>query len=249
MLYFNVVFLSSLEIYHDTVPRSAAMNMALDEVLWQSAGKPLLRFYEWDHPALSFGYFGLYTDVAPYGGDQEIVRRCTGGGIVFHGNDLTYALIIPSNDRRPESSPMTIYGLVHEAIQRALYESGIRAMLVAKDDGRRFAERNPTLASKNDANHGARNATSTDACFANPVSYDVMVNEQKIAGAAQRRSRRGLLQQGSIQNVKLPAGFRERFIAELCEQPNIIEIAPGLLKQAQLLADTKYGSDAWLHRR
>jgi lipoyl(octanoyl) transferase len=234
------VFLSSLEIYHDTVPRSAAMNMALDEVLWQSAGTPLLRFYEWDHPALSFGYFGRYADVAQYGGDQEVVRRCTGGGIVFHGNDLTYALIIPSNDQRPESSPMTIYGLVHEAIQRALRAVGTEAVL---------ANANNCRASVSDAMPSHRDGLQSTSCFANPVAYDVMINEQKIAGAAQRRSRRGLLQQGSIQNVKLPAGFRERFIAELCEQPNIIEIAPGLLKQAQLLAHTKYGSDAWLHRR
>jgi len=40
-------------------------------------------------------------------------------------------------------------------------------------------------------------------CFANPVPADVMMDGRKIAGAAQRRARRGLLQQGSIQGITM----------------------------------------------
>lgn len=206
------------------------MNMALDEVFWQSALAPCLRFYQWDHPALSFGYFGRYADVAEYKSERELVRRCTGGGVVFHGSDLTYALIIPANNHCPESSSMAIYARVHEAIQTGLRDVGIEARLV------------PT-------NGVALSATSTGPCFANPVAWDVLVNGRKVAGAAQRRSRRGLLQQGSVQNVRLSGKFRERFIAQLCENPIVAAIDSDLLKQAQRLTDTKYGSEAWLYRR
>ena len=74
--------LQSLEVYNDHVPRSAPMNMALDEVLWRTATAPSLRFYRWDHPAISFGYFGQYTDVISYAPQYELVRRCTGGGLI-----------------------------------------------------------------------------------------------------------------------------------------------------------------------
>jgi hypothetical protein len=47
-------------------------------------------------------------------------------------------------------------------------------------------------------------------CFANPVRADVMTDGRKIAGAAQRRTRRGLLQQRSIQGIELENGLAER---------------------------------------
>lgn len=239
--------LTSLEIYYDTIPRSAAMNMALDEILWRSATMPRLRLYEWDHPALSFGYFGRYTDVAAYQSEREVVRRCTGGGVVFHGSDLTYALIIPANDQRRQASPLTIYASVHQAIQTALRTLGIAAKLVPDGDCRRIALRNASLASKNDLLGVAPSATTT-ACFANPVTYDVMVDGRKVAGAAQRRSRRGLLQQGSIQNVSLSEKFRERFIAELGQNAVVSAIDSALLDESRRLADAKYATDEWLRR-
>jgi lipoate-protein ligase A len=244
-----VPFLRSLEIYHDALPHSAAMHMALDEVLWQCTSTPCLRFYQWDHPAVSLGYFGCYTDIAQYERQWDLVRRCTGGGVVFHGNDLTYALIIPADGQQPEHSPMAIYGRVHEAIQRALRDLGIRATLVPNDNSRRFAQRAATRGNESNVGRVAHSATSTDACFANPVSYDVMIDDIKIAGAAQRRSRRGLLQQGSIQNVELPVEFRDRFVAELCGKPLISVMDTALVKQAESLAETKYGTGEWLRRR
>jgi lipoate-protein ligase A len=84
-----VPFLPSLEIYHDTLPHSAAMHMALDEVLWQCASTPCLRFYEWDHHAVSFGYFDCYTDIAQYERQWDLVHRCTDSAVEFHGHDLT----------------------------------------------------------------------------------------------------------------------------------------------------------------
>ena len=64
----------------------------------------------------------------------------------------------------------------------------------------------------------------SESCFANAVRADVMLNGQKIAGAAQRRTRRGLLQQGSIQNVDVAADFEQKLARHLsmrCEEKTL----------------------------
>jgi len=75
---------TSLAIYDDDNAHPAAMNMAIDEALLEGITVPAVRFYRWQSPALSFGYFGRFADVAKYQGNRDLVRRWTGGGIVFH---------------------------------------------------------------------------------------------------------------------------------------------------------------------
>ena len=87
-----------LQVCHGVSRHSAAMNMAIDEALLETAVGPTIRFYRWRSPALSFGYFGKFSDVAVYTAERDLVRRWTGGGIVFHGDDLTYSVVIPAND-------------------------------------------------------------------------------------------------------------------------------------------------------
>ena len=88
-----------IEVYNDFTPRSAAMNMAIDEALLETANAASIRFYRWQSPAISFGYFGRFADVAEYASERDLVRRWTGGGIVFHGEDLTYSIVIPASDQ------------------------------------------------------------------------------------------------------------------------------------------------------
>src|SRR5882762_6442135 len=111
---------AELEVYRDINSRSGALNMAIDEALLEIATEPIIRFYRWDHPALSFGYFGKFDDVVNHESERDIVRRWTGGGIVFHGNDLTYSLVIPSHDPAFSKSSMSIYEKVHNAVKIAL---------------------------------------------------------------------------------------------------------------------------------
>src|SRR5437867_4217598 len=87
---------TALDVCHDLAAHSAAMNMAIDETLLKSVAVPSIRFYRWQSPALSFGYFGRFADVAIYAGERDLVRRWTGGGIVFHGDDLTYSIVTPA---------------------------------------------------------------------------------------------------------------------------------------------------------
>ena len=89
---------AALVVHHDGCPHSAAMNMAIDEALLENATVPSIRFYRWHFPALSFGYFGRLSDVAGHVSARDLVRRWTGGGIVLHGDDLTYSIMIPASD-------------------------------------------------------------------------------------------------------------------------------------------------------
>jgi lipoate-protein ligase A len=218
--------LDTLHVYDDREPHSAALNMAVDEVLLAEAAVPILRFYRWRQPALSFGYFGLYAEVADHSHEREIVRRWTGGGIVPHGDDLTYSVIIPASHPFFARSSPEIYAALHDAIRGALDANGVQASLA-----------------------DSAVPKVSEACFANAVRADVMSGGQKIAGAAHRRSRAGLLHQGSIQRRDLPDRFRTDLAEGLCERYGTRTLSPELMERSAGIAATKYGTIAWSQRR
>ncbi|MEY2538330.1 MAG: lipoyl(octanoyl) transferase [Verrucomicrobiota bacterium] len=230
----------TLHVYEDVTPRSAAMNMAVDEALLESARAPSLRLYRWDHLALSFGYFGRYADVLSYESERDLVRRWTGGGIVLHGADLTYSLIIPKRDP-PFGSSISIYEKVHEAVRDALAATGAGVEIAAV--AALYERRNHIDSAVVDRRY------DPNACFTNPVRADVMVNGKKVAGAAQRRSRLGLLQQGSIQNIDLAPDFSGQFAAHLSANCRYQRLDEPLLRRAADIAEEKYATPAWLRRR
>src|SRR6266480_5733649 len=184
---------ATLDIYYDDDQHSAAMNMAIDEALLDSVAIPSIRFYRWRSPALSFGYFGKFTDVADYLGQRDLVRRWTGGGIVFHGEDLTYSIAVPPSDPVFSESSRSIYEKIHRALAGALVANGEHVELapVAGVGDAGVAK----LAKGTGVSDPGYNIDRGYSCFANPVRADVILNGRKIAGAAQRRTRRGLLQQ------------------------------------------------------
>src|SRR2546423_4282162 len=206
----------ALAVYHDIDSRSAVLNMAIDEAILETAIEPTIRFYRWDHPALSFGYFGKFADVEAHQSDRDIVRRWTGGGTVFHGEDLTSAIVIPASDPEFGESPRSIYEKTHAAIKAALGMKAELASIAA-----------PKI---------------SESCFANAVRADVLLNGQKIAGAAQRKTRCGLLQQGSIQNVDVPADFEQNLATHLSGQCGEKTLSGDILERAQKIADQKYGT-------
>jgi len=206
--------------------RTAALNMAIDEALLETAETPTIRAYKWDHPALSFGYFGKFADVANHSGERDLVRRWTGGGIVFHGGDLTYSIVIPAVESAFGESSMSIYEKIHGAVRAALAANGQSVELATN--------RAPRI---------------SDSCFANPVRADVLSNGRKVAGAAQRRTRRGLLQQGSIQGVDLNDKFADEFASELSSKCHYMTLDKRLLSRAREVAAHKYSSVNWLQRR
>ncbi len=215
--------LSALQVFDDRALHSAPMNMAIDEALLESTRAPALRFYCWERPSVSFGYFNRYAEVAALHPERAHVRRWTGGGIVLHGDDLTYSFILPAAGCEKLPSSREVYAEVHEALRSALPPGAI----LAQRDAPRIS----------------------DACFANPVLADVLLQGAKVAGAAQRRTRAGLLHQGSIQMPQLPQNFRNAFAAALCRDFETRELNETVLARATEIVSEKYGIRSWLTRR
>src|SRR5436190_2940670 len=228
---------TSLDVYHDIPSRSAAMNMAIDEALFESANAPSIRFYRWDHRAISFGYFGNFADVSEY--KCDLVRRWTGGGIVFHGDDLTYSIVIPSSDSAFAESSMSIYEKIHRALRDALIATDEPAELSAV--AAVYDRRHPPRSAGLDRRH-------RKDCFANPVRADVLINGRKVAGAAPRTTRPGWLQQG-----KIHADFEDGLTAPLGQASSAncheCKIEIDVLDRACKLVEQKYGTDAWFRKR
>jgi lipoyl(octanoyl) transferase len=157
----------------------AAHNMALDEALLEAApslGGPVLRFYSWRDAAASFGYFQKYADIEKLTQLRPLVRRPTGGGLVPHDADWTYSVVAPPGAPWYALKAVESYQRVHEWIKSAFGRLGVATELAPC----------------------CRKALPGQ-CFAGYEKSDVLWQGKKIAGAAQRRNRHGLLIQGSVQ--------------------------------------------------
>ena len=158
--------------------------MALDEALLEAMPrlqKPVLRFYGWMEPAASFGYFQKFAEVASTTLLRPLVRRPTGGGIVPHDADWTYSLAFPAGHEWYELKAVESYQRVHEWIQQAFAKLNVATELAP-------------CCKKSLPGH----------CFVGHEKSDLLWQGKKIAGAAQRRTRDGLLIQGSVQPPPLP---------------------------------------------
>jgi lipoyl(octanoyl) transferase len=212
-----------LRLIQDQMPRIAAENMAIDEALFLTADSPVIRFYRWARPSVSFGYFTAWSEVYQQFAERDLVRRWTGGGIVEHGRDLTYSLVCPGRRAFPVTTEF--YRLVHAAVARAFAGIGCSVEV---------AQVNEAGASK--------------ACFDQAVQYDLKFEDVKIAGAAIRRNRKGLLLQGSIQRVEIPPQFELMFARELAEQLDSGVLSSGILGYANCIMKDKYGAAEWNRR-
>ncbi len=225
--------------FWDDGVREPAMNMAVDEALLLQAagrGRPLLRFYAWDRPAVTIGYVQTFAAVPAEG--HTVIRRTTGGGVVFHDHDLTHSVVIPPGHWLTAVPPIKSYAFVNDAVRQGLADCQVAAELTHQEIPK-----------------------SVDrlrmVCFTTPTRYDVMLGSRKIAGAAQRRTREGILHQGSIhfgEQLPLPrAELIRRILAAFRERDGITfaEFAPSpeLLAQADELAKTRYGTDDWNRMR
>ena len=190
---------------------SAAENMALDFLLLQRYPHAAARFrhYDWRRAAFTFGYsqkIAFVRSQLPPDGDFDLCRRPTGGGLVDHREDWTYALVIPRGHPLEEVAAGQSYRVVHEALAAALRRQRVPA--VAKQSCEPPAE-------------GASGA-ATGVCFQRAELYDVVDEKTggKIAGAAQKRNKHGLLFQGSIWRPAVGGAvdwdiFHDDFIVEL----------------------------------
>ena len=229
-----------IDLLEDPEPLAPALNMALDEALLlhgARAGRPLLRVYRWACPAVSFGYFEPWAEVAAAFSGRTAVRRWTGGGVVPHGEDFTYSVIVPRGHPFAHVPASESYRALHHALARAIAS------------GEKGRERGGVTLTPEAAEKRSR------ACFENPARHDLLYEGRKIAGGAQRRSRLGLLHQGSIQEIALPERFGERLAAALVGDIGYVgqrtrkrAVTAEEWSAARELEASKYGTESWNRR-
>ncbi len=180
----------------------AAENMATDFLLLQrypEPAAPRFRHYEWRGPAFTFGFsqkIAFVRTTLPADASFDLCRRPTGGGVVDHRNDWTYALVLPRGHALYDERATQSYRIVHECLAAALVALGQPAEV------------------KQECEPCDADAPATEGvCFQRAELYDVVnrTTGAKIAGAAQKRNKHGLLFQGSIEKTNVGAIDWEEF--------------------------------------
>ena len=204
--------------------------MAVDFMMLQRyphAQVSRFRHYGWRSPAFTFGYSQKIAFVRaslPAGETFELCRRPTGGGLVDHRDDWTFSLVIPRGHALEEVRATQSYREIHERLAEALRRQGVAAV-TKKIAASPFADEVPTGAAPARARHAPNHPSSGEAspgiCFERAELYDVVHAEtgKKIAGAAQKRNKRGLLFQGSLWRPALERPIDEaRLLADFIDQ-------------------------------
>lgn len=214
-----------MELWFDPIARSGPEAMAVDQWLLETRAMPMMRVYRWDGSWGSLGYFGKISEAKVMFSGLNWVRRWTGGGIVDHRNDWTYSLIVPSQFEVARMKGGESYRAIHRVL----------AEVLAAEHGA------PALASGRGNGGGV--------CFENAVEFDV-VSElgRKLAGAAQRRAKDGLLHQGSVA-VEGESRLRGELFAEQISESwweMELEVDRG---RVESLVAKRYGTEGWLLRK
>ena len=231
-------------------------NMAVDEALLLFAPRygPTLRFYQWVEPTLSLGYFQGAAERGSHAASTScpLVRRSTGGGAILHDLELTYSVVMPVSPQ-DKCDVKRLYYAFHETLIQALTEQNIRASLVVDDPLHRLDKQEPFL------------------CFQRRAAGDVLLEDTKICGSAQRRHREAILQHGSVLLARSTFAPELPGLAELGGAPlsaeelaakwlPLLQLRLGLQFEAgkldsfeesaaQRLAQDRFGEDAWSTRR
>jgi lipoate-protein ligase A len=167
---------------------NAYYNMAVDEAIMkihsQGDTPPTLRFYGWQPAALSLGYFQQLKKEVDLEKCQDkginLVRRLTGGRAILHKQELTYSIIIHENYNLLADSIEKSYQQISSGLVAGLNQLGVKAELKAVERGKKAPR-----------GHSA-------ACFDAPSWYEVILNNKKLIGSAQRRRKNTILQHGSL---------------------------------------------------
>ncbi|MCS7021886.1 MAG: lipoate--protein ligase family protein [Gemmataceae bacterium] len=156
------------------------VQMAQDESLLEAAvqGQASLRFYQWSEPTLSLGYFQpvAMRQQLPAASTLPYVRRPTGGAAIVHHHELTYAFALPPRLAFRQTSWICLFHQLLAEVVAPVFAPG-QLHLVACGQERKLGE---------------------ILCFLHHSAGDLLLQDNKIAGSAQRKHRGALLQHGSI---------------------------------------------------
>ena len=166
-----------------------ASNMAVDEALLccfnPAHSRPVLRLYGWSPPTFSIGRFQQAGEVLDLekcaAAGVPVVQRMTGGGAIYHTEELTYSLVCAPHHIPDATSVPDSFRLLTRFLLRFYRQLGL--------DACHAADYFPA---------GALSRERNSFCYAGKEDYDIVINGKKIGGNAQRRLRRVIFQHGSI---------------------------------------------------
>jgi len=166
---------------------SAAYNMELDEKIFNrylEDGIGVLRVYGWEKPSFTYGFSQnpqneINLDKCASDGIQ-IAKRITGGGILFHHDEITYSFVCSKSDVGEGQGVLVSYRNICKFLIR-FYESLGLAPEFALQAGS-FSQR----------------CAPHELCSASYEKYDIVIGGRKIGGNAQKRKRRVIFQHGCI---------------------------------------------------
>lgn len=148
---------------------------------------PFLRIFSWQPRCISLGYSQEIEEEIDLARAEEmgwdVVRRPTGGGIVFHNEaEVTYSLVI-GKDKLP-AGLVPSFEKITEAVIVGLKKIGIEGQFQTSN--------------LKPQNRSQISNSKSQLCFSYPEGYEIVVGGKKLVGAAQKRGKKALLQQGSI---------------------------------------------------
>lgn len=187
----------------DTGTDSGYNNMAIDASLLanlDNSSRPTIHFYEWQADCATYGYFvDPFTFLRKDGVEKvglQLAKRPTGGGIIFHLWDFAFSVAIPSASYLFSENTLENYRFINQAVLNTAKEfmgNSTSASLIVDD----FLPKDI---------HCKR------FCMAQPTKYDVIMCGRKIAGAAQRKTKKGFLHQGTISLLFPPIEYLEKVL-------------------------------------
>ncbi len=159
-------------------PKPGAWNMDADRFLLATVTRPVLRLYRWSSACLSLGRRQAQEVVElrqKLTGVCDVVVRPSGGGMLLHGLDWTYSVVLPGASR------LSI-GKAFQGITRwwANAFKALGAEVTIGEQGTRGQERQMM------------------PCMERHTAGEILGPEGKLVGSAQARTKDVLLQHGSI---------------------------------------------------
>ncbi|MBL8692851.1 MAG: lipoate--protein ligase family protein [Planctomycetes bacterium] len=232
-----------------------ADNMAIDEALLLCDGPPTLRLYRWNPHGVSLGYFqnSSQFDLPRFAREGvPVVRRLTGGGAIFHGDEVTFSIAAPVAHPLFAGAVRESYDRVHHILAAALEACGAREV-VPRGDAPLLSE-----------------VLQSPWCFHESTAFDLVAARRKLVGSAQRRTGGRVLHHGSLvlranrytpevasleslggtaDALRLEEALIESFGRALDAPLELGMLSPQEQSEAARLASEKYSSKEWTFRR
>ncbi len=179
--------------------------MALDEKIlsrYLEDGIPVLRIYQWQRPSFTYGisqYPESEIDFKRCLSDGvEVVKRMTGGGVLFHYDEITYSFVCSKEDVGEPKGVFVSYKQICAFLIRFYESLGLKASFALESEV--FLDR----------------CAPHELCGASYEKYDIVINGKKIGGNAQKRKRQVIFQHGAIP-CSIDWGFLRRYLRFLPE--------------------------------